>query len=154
MGLIHIVRLASLSDIDLTFWKRFLTQSGKKAPAYCTIRDFIQGLNKESFEKSFREYSKELNNVTARKSDEEDYLKKYQFLSVDGKVLRKSFDNFNDVKARQLLSVFNTDNKLILAHKEIEEKTNEIPAFQELINELKLDNVIFTLDAIHCQKKQ
>ena len=164
------VILASLSGADsyrkvsefigykFDFLKSVFDLKWKKVPAYCTVRDFIQGLDKGSFEESFREYSESLNDIAMKDKDDNDdeevYLKKYQFLSVDGKILRKSFDNFNDVKARQLLSVFNTDNKLILAHKEIEEKTNEIPAFQELIHELKLDNVIFTLDAMHCQKKQ
>jgi len=36
---------------------------------------------------------------------------------------------------------------------EIEAKTNEIPAAQELITALNLKNRIFTFDAMHCQEK-
>jgi hypothetical protein len=64
-------------------------------------------------EKGFREYSQEL-----AKSNEEK-----QFLSCDGKVLRGSFDHFNDQKAIQLLSAFANDSHLILAHEEIAAKT-------------------------------
>jgi hypothetical protein len=43
-------------------------------------------------------------------------------------VLKGSFDAFNDVKARQMLCAFAADTALVLAHIEIEEKSNEIPA--------------------------
>ena len=74
-------------------------------------------------------------------------------VAVDGKVLRGSFDNFEDKKAIQVLSFFDTRQGLILAHEKIDEKTNEIPVFQRLIKELRLENVVYTLDALHCQKK-
>jgi hypothetical protein len=74
-------------------------------------------------------------------------------IAVDGKVLRGSFDSFEDKKAIQVLSFFDTLNGLILAHEIIDEKTNEIPVFQRLIKELGLGDVVYTLDALHCQKK-
>ena len=55
-------------------------------------------------------------------------------------------------KMKQILSVFDADKKLILAHKEISDKTNEIPEFQSLIKELNLEHSIFTADAMHTQK--
>ena len=68
--------------------------------------------------------------------------------------IRGSFDNFCDKKACHILSVFDTQSHIILAHKEVsgEEKTNEIPKLQGLIEELGLKNKIFTIDAMHCQK--
>jgi predicted transposase YbfD/YdcC len=45
------------------------------------------------------------------------------------------------------------DEKIILAHEEIEEKTNEIPVSQKFFEELWVKWMIFTLDALHCQKK-
>ena len=75
------------------------------------------------------------------------------FIAFDGKVLRGSFDNFNDSKAVQCLSAFLTESKIIIAHREIEEKTNEIPAAQELILNLGLKDKVFTFDAMHCQEK-
>jgi hypothetical protein len=127
----------------------------KKPPAYTTIRDIIQGLDTNSLEQVFGDYSKELNNKNKSNnySKKDHYLNKYQLLSVDGKVLRGSFDNFNDKKAKQILSVFNSNNKIILAHKEIDDKTNEIPEFQSLVKELDMEGkIIFTLDAMHTQK--
>ncbi len=76
-----------------------------------------------------------------------------RILAFDGKVLKGSFDAFNDVKARQMLSAFAVDTALVLAHIEIDEKSNEIPAVQKLLEELDVAGRIVTLDAMHCQKK-
>jgi predicted transposase YbfD/YdcC len=55
--------------------------------------------------------------------------------------------------AAQVLSAFATDTSLVLAHVDIAEKSNEIPAAQALLAELGVpDGAIVTLDAIHCQK--
>jgi hypothetical protein len=37
-------------------------------------------------------------------------------ISLDGKTLRRSFDNFTDRKAAQLLHAFDTEASLVLAH--------------------------------------
>jgi predicted transposase YbfD/YdcC len=52
-----------------------------------------------------------------------------------------------------VLSAFATDTALVLAHVDIAEKSNEIPAAQALLAELGVAcGVIVTLDALHCQK--
>ena len=56
-------------------------------------------------------------------------------------------------KAAQVLSAFATDTALVLAHVDIAEKSNEIPAAQVLLAELGIGpGTIVTLDALHCQK--
>ena len=52
-----------------------------------------------------------------------------------------------------MLSAFAVDTGLVLAHIEIDEKSNEIPAMQKLLLELGLADHIATADAMHCQKK-
>jgi hypothetical protein len=55
--------------------------------------------------------------------------------------------------AVQVLSAFATDTALVLAHIDIAEKSNEIPAAQILLAELGVaSGAIVTLDAMHCQK--
>src|SRR3712207_5010409 len=73
-------------------------------------------------------------------------------VALDGKTLKGSFDHLNDRKAAQALSAFASEAALLLAHAEIEDKSNEIPAAQHLIAELGLIGVLFTADALHCQK--
>ena len=113
----------------------------KRTPSYTTIQKIIKETDNEEFEKSFREYSKELS------VDESER----QQISCDGKVLRHSFDNFSDQKAIQLLSMFLCEDQIILAHEEIDSKTNEIPTAQALIEELGITGSIFTFDAMNCQ---
>jgi len=111
-------------------------------PAHTSIRDIIQATSGAELEQSFRQYSA----VLADKNEPE------QFISCDGKVLRGSFDHFQDQKAVQILSAFASDSQIILAHEEIATKTNEIPSAQTLLKELGLSGYIFTFDALHCQK--
>ena len=74
-------------------------------------------------------------------------------IALDGKTLRGSFDKFHDRAAAQLLSAFATDTALVLAHSDIIEKSNEIPAVQALLAELGVvPGALVTLDALHCQK--
>ena len=51
-----------------------------------------------------------------------------------------------------LLQVFEPLKKIILAHEEVGDKTNEIPVWQILAKELELKNIVVTMDALHCQK--
>lgn len=116
----------------------------KRAPSYTGIRHIIQGCDRASLEEAFRRYSARLAQETPHGC---------AHVACDGKALRGSFDRMEDRAAAQLLSVFSTDGHLILAHADIAEKTNEIPAFQALVAELDLKDKLFTLDALHCQKK-
>ncbi|WP_292533045.1 ISAs1 family transposase [Methylocystis sp.] len=75
------------------------------------------------------------------------------FIAIDGKTLRQSFDYFADRKAAHVLSAFAIDHRIILAHEVIDEKSNEIRAVQALIGAMGLSDRVFTLDAMHCQKK-
>lgn len=118
--------------------------SWKRAPAHTAIRYILQGLNPEAVERIFRQHAANLN---AQKGGKEQ-----RAIALDGKTLRHSFDNFRDRKAAQILSAFSTDSALILAHVEIDDKSNEIPAAQLLLAELNVAGRIVTLDALHCQK--
>jgi hypothetical protein len=69
-----------------------------------------------------------------------------------GKTLCGSFDAFHDRKAAHVLSAFATDGQIILGHLAISQKSNEIPAAQDMIATLGLSGRLFTLDAMHCQK--
>ena len=117
----------------------------KRAPAHTAIRYILQGLDARDVEKAFREHSADLN----CSSDGAETC----VIAFDGKTLRGSFDNFIDAKAKQLLSAFAVDTALVLAHIEINEKSNEIPAVQKLLAELDVAGCIVTCDAMHCQKK-
>jgi hypothetical protein len=117
----------------------------RRAPAHTAIRYILQGLDPTDVEAVFRQHASLLHAACAKPGQGS--------IALDGKTLRGSFDNFNDRAAAQVLSAFATDTSLVLAHVDIAEKSNEIPAAQALLAELGVQHgAIVTLDAIHCQK--
>lgn len=118
----------------------------KRPPAHTSIRAIVSGLDAAEVETAFRAHAAGLD-VTMPAPE------RCRVLAVDGKVLRGSFDAFHDGAAKQILSAFAADTALTIAHVEIDEKSNEIPAAQRLLAELDLSDRIVTLDALHCQKK-
>ena len=117
----------------------------RRAPAHTAIRYILQGLDPAALEVIFRRHAALLQ--AARGTPGQGSI------ALDGKTLRGSFDKFRDRTAAQVLSAFATDTALVLAHVDITEKSNEIPAAQTLLAELGVaDGAIVTLDALHCQK--
>jgi hypothetical protein len=117
----------------------------RRAPAHTAIRYILQGLDPAAVEAVFRRHAALLQAARATPGT--------GTIALDGKTLRGSFDNFNDRATAQVLSAFATDTSLVLAHVDIDGKSNEIPAAQALLAELGVaDGSLVTLDALHCQK--
>jgi len=117
----------------------------RRAPTHTAIRHILQGLDPATVEAAFHHHAALLQAARATPGQGS--------IALDGKTLRGSFDNFRDRAAAQVLSAFATDTALVLAHVDIAEKSNEIPAAQALLAELGLARgTIVTLDALHCQK--
>ncbi len=117
----------------------------RRAPSHTAIRYILQGLDPAGVEAAFRRHAALLQ--AARSTPGQGSI------ALDGKTLRGSFDGFHDRTAAQVLSAFATDTALVLAHIDIAEKSNEIPAAQTLLAELGVArDTLVTLDALHCQK--
>ena len=120
----------------------------KSAPAYSSVRTILHGLDGADVERVFRAHAAELSGTEP--GEDVDAM---PVVAIDGKALRGSFDAFNDRRAAHVLSAFAVDDALILGHLQVGEKENEIPAAQAMIEALGLEGRLFTLDAMHCQKK-
>ena len=118
----------------------------RRAPAYSSVRFILHGLDAEQMEQAFRDHAAGLADVPVEGASLP------AAVALDGKTLRGSFDAFHDRKAAHVLSAFATDSQIILGHLAISEKSNEIPAAQNMIATLGLTGRLFTLDAMHCQK--
>lgn len=131
----HRERLNQLCNLN---WKR--------APAHNSIRYALQGLDADDVEQSFRSHSLNLQEGSSE----------YGSISMDGKVLRGSFDHFEDRKAAQVVSALASQTHLVLGHIWITDddgdKQHEIQAVQDLVSELGVAGQLFTLDALHTQK--
>ena len=135
----------SFIEVHLAALRKMFGLSWRRAPAYSTIRFILQGLDVASVERAFRRHAEALDAHTKRRQQ--------RHVAIDGKMLRHSFDQFNDRKAAHILSAFASDTGLVLAHLDCDDKSNEIPAVQVLLSELGLTQVLVTVDAMHCQKK-
>ena len=130
--------------------------SWKKAPVHSAIRYILKGLDPEAIELAFRKHAAILEEGKASRQSPDGEKDSAQggVIAIDGKTLKHSFDNLKDRKAAQILNAFSTQTALVLAHVEIDDKSNEIPAAQKLLSELNLTGRVVTLDAMHCQKKR
>lgn len=116
----------------------------KRAPAVNTLRTVLQALDAETLEAAFRQHAKALLGLAGTGG--------HPVIALNGKTLRGSFDHLADQKAAQVLTAFASESAIILAHTQIDEKSNENPAVQRMIRDLGLIGVVLTADAMHCQK--
>lgn len=118
----------------------------RRAPAYSSVRFILHGLDADELERAFRQHASALSEPPGEAEG------RLLAVAIDGKTLRGSFDAFHDRKAAHVLSAFAANDQVILGHLAVAEKTNEIPAAQDMIATLGLTGRLFTLDAMHCQK--
>ena len=116
----------------------------RRAPAVNTLRALFQGLDPIALEAAFRQHARELSEAAP--------TPEARVIALDGKTLKRSFDHLNDRAAAHVLSAFAGETGLILAHQEIRDAPDEVPAVQALIGDLGVRGVLFTADALHCQK--
>jgi predicted transposase YbfD/YdcC len=141
-GAISYRKLHSFIRIRFALLNRAFPSRMRKPPSYTQLREILVGLDKDDLEAAFRQHAGALANLTGEAA-----------IAADAKALRGSFDAVDDRNAALVLSLFVAGERIILAHRAIDEKSNEIPALQALIAELGLQGKLFTADAEHCQKK-
>lgn len=123
--------------------KKLLNVEFVKAPSIATVQRAFRVLDHKELDKVFVKWTQlNLEKFNGKKEEE--------LLGVDGKVLRGS--KHNNMKATQVLNMVLSNYGIIVGHKKIADKSNEIPAFYELIKDLG-DGYIYTFDAMNTQKK-
>ncbi len=125
-------------------WFRSLTGARWTiAPSYTGLRKCLLKLDGKAIETALRAHAMTTTGAGVAQ------------IAIDGKVLRGSLEQLTDKSAMQWVCAFAVDEKVVLGHVELNEsdKKGEIRAAQELIETLGLSGTLFTLDALHCQKK-
>ena len=74
-------------------------------------------------------------------------------IAVDGKAICSTGKSGNPHSALQILSAYLTESGVVLAQETIHEKSNEIPAFQQMLTYLDVQGKTVTADAMHCQRR-
>jgi hypothetical protein len=106
-------------------------------PKRSAVADILAKVDSEAVELLFREWIRTYVDTTGK------------HLSVDGKVMNGS--RYKDQKSIEVVGAVLSEIGVVIAHQQIAEKSNEIPALQAMIAELG-DEFIFTFDAMNTQK--
>lgn len=109
-----------------------------RLPSYSTIRRVLMQLDFVAFCTLYEQWVSEQHASSAKQ------------LCIDGKALRGSVAENGTT---HLVSVFCPEQEIVLRVAKVENKSNEIPIVQRLIRDSQLTGKVFTLDALHCQKK-
>ena len=117
-----------------------------RVPSYSTIRRVMMSLDYEAVAQTFNDWASQY----THNSDG-------QWVAIDGKSLKNTV---NDCYGKQqnfvmMVSAFSHYRGEILGIKIMEnKKQSEIVAVQDLLELLDVKRVVFTMDALHCQKKR
>jgi predicted transposase YbfD/YdcC len=76
-----------------------------------------------------------------------------QVISIDGKIVRQSFDRSGGKRAIHVISAWASEHRLVLGQFKVDSKSNEITAIPKLLEILDIGGCIITIDAIGCQKE-
>lgn len=80
---------------------------------------------------------------------------RHDLIAIDGKTARRTHDRRKGLKALHTLSAYATSARLVLAQQSVPEKTNEITAIPDVLDELaqagQLEGALVTIDAMGCQ---
>jgi predicted transposase YbfD/YdcC len=80
---------------------------------------------------------------------------RHEFIAIDGKTARRTHDRRKGLKALHTLSAYATTARLTLAQLSVPEKTNEITAIPDVLDQLaeagQLEGAVVTIDAMGCQ---
>jgi len=112
-----------------------------RLPSFSTVRRVMGMVDFDELCTIFEEWA--INNIV---------IKEKEWISLDGKSISGTFPEESH-KFVNLVSLFCVDKKQVFSVGKVDEKSNEIPKVQELINRFPRKDVIFRVDAMHCQIK-
>jgi predicted transposase YbfD/YdcC len=127
---------------DKKEWISKYVPVGETMPSHDTISDFFKRLNPEAFSSVFIEWTKAICNLTEG-----------EVIALDGKTVRRSHDKYNGKEAIHLVSAWASAGRIVLGHKAVDAKSNEITAIPALLKLLEIKGAFITIDAIGCQEK-
>jgi predicted transposase YbfD/YdcC len=113
-------------------------------PSHDTIGRVLEVLQPEAFQKCFTLWL-EATFGSAREADR-------PIVAIDGKSMRRSHDRGRGLGALHIVSAWATERGIVLGQLATEEKSNEITAIPELLDNINVQGTIVTIDAAGCQK--
>jgi hypothetical protein len=125
---------------------KFLKPHKDRLPSFDTVRRVVQNIDFKDFSKQFHKWAMQYVSISES-----------ELISIDGKAIGGSMTDYHDNKQRfiNLVSLYCSKQKLVIGNANVDNsKESEIPVVKQLIEALDITGATFTLDALHCQKKQ
>src|SRR5919112_431853 len=137
----------SWEDIELygrskRAWLETFLELPNGIPSHDTFRRVFMLLDPDAFEACFATWAQSLAVGVER-----------EVVAVDGKTVRRSGSRRHEHGPLHLVSAWASGRGLALGQREVDGKSNEIAAIPELLDVLRLDGCIVTLDAMGCRKE-
>lgn len=114
-------------------------------PSRDCIRRLLMVLRPEAFQKCFQAWIAE-----AIQTDEGGPVR---LIAIDGKTCRRSHDLSHGLGAMHIVSAWASEEGIALGQVATEEKSNEITAIPQLLEQIDLAHTLITIDAMGCQKE-
>jgi len=124
-------------------WLEELLALQNGIPSRDCIRRVLSALKPEAFQTCFQSWM-----MSLVSKDEETR----PTIAIDGKTMRRSHDRSRGLGPLHLVSAWASEHGLSLGQVATEEKSNEITAIPELIDQIDVQGAIVTIDAMGCQK--
>lgn len=121
-------------------WLKGILELPNGIPSHDTFGRVFSLLDATELQKGFLSWV----NSLVESSEEE-------FIAIDGKTLRRSYDNGGNKGAIHMVSAWAVKNQLVFGQLKTEEKSNEITAIPALLDKLNLKNCTVSIDAMGCQ---
>jgi predicted transposase YbfD/YdcC len=123
-------------------WLRTFIGLEAGIPTHDTLGRVFAALNSDALAEAFRRWILAVARLT-----------KGEVVAIDGKTLRRSFQDAGSHAFVHMVSAWATNNHLVLGQVKTEEKSNEITAIPRLLKLLDIKGCLVTIDAMGCQKQ-
>jgi predicted transposase YbfD/YdcC len=123
-------------------WLKTFLELPNGIPSHDTFARVISSIRPDAFERRFQTWAQAIAEGAGDR-----------VIAIDGKTLRRSFDNANGKAAIHMVSAWACDTKMVFGQIATDEKSNEITAIPKLLEMLVLEGSVVTIDAMGCQKK-
>ena len=117
-----------------------------KTPSRDCIRTFFGRVDPVAFQSCFFHWLNGFLPEDVRSDDP-------QVMAIDGKTLRHSFDTAKARRPLHIVCAWVAEHHISLGQVATEEKSNEITAIPELLDQIDISGTTITIDAMGCQKE-
>ena len=145
-GCDDFVEIEQFARMKELFFRRFL-ELPHGIPSHDTFGRVFHAVSPSALQACLIEWLKDLRGESSPPSPDAKRV-----VAMDGKALRRTFDNARGLGPLHLVSAWAADNGITLGQVAADDKSNEITALPQLIELLDLKDCVVTIDAAGCQK--